>query len=186
MGVGVAAGCAAASATETADVRAGAASGDGLLAPGKSGKRSTAAVSGSKRGGPSGRSVGTLSATHGRKGLSTELVKVPGLLPGVLLPMNHSSLNGNWIGLCQQRTSAGKNTIGPPRPPCATNSKYVQLNAHSPDFNRLKARINARLNALPLSFLLYSEARTTADGYVPGSLRIEASTKASAAVIALA
>jgi len=35
---------------------------------------------------------------------------------------------------------------------------------HNPDFNRLNARINARLNALPLSFLLYSEALTAAVG----------------------
>ncbi|MGF7111625.1 hypothetical protein QF017_001110 [Pseudomonas laurylsulfatiphila] len=57
---------------------------------------------------------------------------------------------------------------------------------HNPDFNRLNARINARLNALPLSFLLYSEALTAAVGYVPGSLRIAGSIKPSAAVIALA
>jgi len=57
---------------------------------------------------------------------------------------------------------------------------------HNPDFNRLNARISARLNALPLSFLLYSEALTAAVGYVPGSLRIAGSTKPSAAVIALA
>ena len=35
---------------------------------------------------------------------------------------------------------------------------------HNPDFNRLNARISARLNALPLSFLLYSEALTAAVG----------------------
>ena len=36
--------------------------------------------------------------------------------------------------------------------------------SHNPDFNRLNARINARLKALPLSFLLYNEARTSAGG----------------------
>jgi hypothetical protein len=35
---------------------------------------------------------------------------------------------------------------------------------HNPDFNRLNARIKARLNALPLSFLLYNDARTACDG----------------------
>lgn len=57
---------------------------------------------------------------------------------------------------------------------------------HNPDFNRLNARISALLNALPLSFLLYNEALTCADGYVPGSLRIAGSINPSAAVIALA
>lgn len=41
---------------------------------------------------------------------------------------------------------------------------HESVSHHNPDFNRLNARINARLNALPLSFLLYNDARTACAG----------------------
>ncbi|MCY1277271.1 hypothetical protein D9M68_314010 [compost metagenome] len=36
--------------------------------------------------------------------------------------------------------------------------------SYNPDFNRLNARVSARLKALALSFLVYSVARTAAGG----------------------